>query len=111
MNKNRKAAYRHLFYMAMLDIRALCRSRGRASWNPLEWRGQYVRSREAGAIADWLHNLASFAAGDFENFDESRFWSEYDYMVESYAESFLGGYKSHFERALEGAAGHGPDHE
>ena len=95
----------------MLDIRTLCQSRGVASFNPLEWRRQYIRSRESGAIADWLHNLASFAALEFHGFDESRFWHDYEWLFEypaksDYGRYRIGRYRQHFECALKGAAGH-----
>jgi hypothetical protein len=78
LSDSEKNAYRGLLYWAMLDIRNLCQSRGRESANPLEWRRQYKRSRLAGALADWLHNLAQHAAGDFKAFDTEWFWREYD---------------------------------
>lgn len=77
LSQAEKHAYRNLLYWAMLDIRMLCQSRGPASLNPFEvWR-QYQRSRLAGALADWLHNLAQYAATDFDSFDAEWFWREY----------------------------------
>ena len=73
-----KMAYRNLLYWAMLDIRNLCQSRGSESLNPFAWRRQYRESRIAGALADWLHNLAHHAATDFNSFDTEWFWREYD---------------------------------
>jgi hypothetical protein len=52
LNDQEKAAYRHLVYRAMLNIRNLCQSRGSESCNPFEWWRQYRRSRVAGALAD-----------------------------------------------------------
>ena len=69
----------------MLDIRTLCQSRGPASNNPLEWYRQYGRSRVAGALADWLHNLAQYAATDFDHFDTEWFWREYDGVPKRFA--------------------------
>jgi hypothetical protein len=77
LNDQEKAAYRYLLYQAMVDIRNLCQSRGSESWNPLKWWWQYRRSRVAGALADWLHNLAAFASRDFEGFSADWFWREY----------------------------------
>lgn len=77
MNNHTKAAYRYLLYVAMLDIRNHCQSRGKESRNPFEWRRQYRRSRAAGAIADWLHNLAEISAAEFVGFDEQQFWKEH----------------------------------
>ena len=31
----------------------------------------------AGALADWLHNLAAFASRDFKGFSADWFWREY----------------------------------
>jgi len=73
-----KNAYRYLLYRAMLDIRDLCQSRGPVVYNPLEWWRQYLRSRDAGRLADWLHNLANYASKDFVGFNEEWFWKEYD---------------------------------
>jgi hypothetical protein len=77
MDDNTKNAYRHLLYVAMLDIRLYCQSRGQFSWNPLEWYRQYRQSRVAGVLADWLHNLADYSSQEFNGFDEQRFWEEH----------------------------------
>ncbi|MGI4789032.1 MAG: hypothetical protein ACRYFS_09300 [Janthinobacterium lividum] len=81
-----KAAYRYLLYQAMLDIRILCQSRGPESRNPLEWRRQYRLSRVAGAIADWLHNLARCSVNDFHSFNVHWFWQEYDSLCGRFRE-------------------------
>lgn len=78
LTPEQKAAYRMLIYRAQIDIRNLCQSRGHPSRNPLRWWRQYRRSRLAGALADWLHNLALFSALDFEGFSEDWFWRETD---------------------------------
>ena len=80
LTDQQKQVYRYLLYQAMLDIRILCQSRGSETWNPLEWRRQYRRSRIAGAIADWLHNLAQYSGRDFQGFNTEEFWQEYDGM-------------------------------
>jgi hypothetical protein len=77
LSEGEKKAYRNLLYGAMLDIRNLCQPRGRESWNPIVWLRQYRLSRIAGALADWLHNLAQHAATDFDAFDTDWFWQEY----------------------------------
>lgn len=76
VNEQRKAAYRHLLYVAMLDIRNRCQPRGEPSMNPMVWRKGYLNGRVAGSVADWLHNLAAFSAKDFMGFDENHFWRE-----------------------------------
>ena len=97
MNEHQKNAYRYLLYWAMLDIRNQCQSRGRESFSPLEWRRQYQRSRTAGAVADWLHNLASYSANDFERFDEEWFWREHSHLCAR----FPGGDLEHYRRAYD----------
>jgi hypothetical protein len=77
LSKNEQQAYRKLLYFAMLDIRNLCQPRGSESNNPIVWRRQYRLARVAGALADWLHNLAQIAATDFNAFDSNWFWQEY----------------------------------
>jgi hypothetical protein len=84
LSDNEKKAYRYLLYMAMLHIRNLCQSRCKASLNPLDWRKQYLRSRGAGGLADWLHNLAQHAAKDMDNFDTDWFWKEYNRFLRDY---------------------------
>jgi hypothetical protein len=80
MTPTQKSAYRYLLYQAMLDIRIHCQSRGEPSQDPAIWQQQYQRSRIAGGIADWLHNLALAASDDFERFDEIAFWKTHAYF-------------------------------
>jgi hypothetical protein len=98
-----KKAYRNLLYWGMLDIRMLCQSRGRESCSPIEIWKQYRRSRLAGALADWLHNLAEQAATDFNSFDTERFWREYDGLRRRYSEASYGqwmDYRARYEEHL-----------
>ena len=96
-----KKAYRHLLYVAMLDIRNRCHSRERESRNPLEWFRQYRRSRVAGALADWLHNLAHFVSLDCA-FDEERFWQEHTYLCRRFPGNGLERYREIFDEYLVG---------
>lgn len=103
LTEREKDAYRYLLYQAMLDIRTLCQSRGRASLNPLEWRRQYLLSRTAGWLADWLHNLAHYASMGFRGFDADWFWQEYDGGINRYAYVGPGrwmDYRSRYEEQL-----------
>src|SRR5688500_15176751 len=99
MDERRKAAYRKLLYRAMLDIRPI-------AWisfsNPLCWPANLAQIRSAGEIADWLHNLASYSAGNFEDFGEEWFWREFDALLERHPEMrpTLSLYKNEFERNL-----------
>src|SRR3954463_16520372 len=100
MDEQRKHAYRWLLYWAMLDIRPLGWSGG--SWcqklNPYFWRSRSRRVRIAGAVAEWLHNLAIFSALDFARFDEERFWKDYQWMLDNNPRLGLERYRSEFER-------------
>ena len=104
LTEPQKSAYRHLLYKAMLDIRYLCQSRGPASWNPLKWRRQYLTSRDAGSLADWLHNLAFYVENNFRGFNADWFWQEYDGMCGRHT-SFGPGkyldYRKHYTAYLE----------
>ena len=87
MDNVRKNAYRFLLYSAMLDIRQIARMRLRW-WNSISVAGGGVRrTRLAGHIADCIHNLALFAAYDFERFDEDWFWRELEGLQKRYPES------------------------
>lgn len=97
MNDETKAAYRRLLYLAMVDIRNLCQSRGGASWNPLEWRRQNRRGRVAGALADWLHNLAHFSARNFERFDEQWFWAEHSRLCQRFPSQKLESFRDQYD--------------
>lgn len=89
LSANERKAYRSLLYEAMVDIRNLCQHRGRESYNPFEWHRQYKLSRAAGALADWLHNLADVASRDFSGLDTKWFWWEYtEGLCKSFPEHF-----------------------
>jgi hypothetical protein len=104
LSEAEKKAYRNLLYWAMLDIRMLCQSRNLESHNPFVWRRQYLNSRAAGALADWLHNLAQHAATDFNRFDTEWFWREYDGLTKRFGSFFASGkwldYRKRFEEHL-----------
>jgi len=100
MGEDRKNAYRLLLYEALLQIRALCQSRGGRQWNPVKIHRQYVRSVDAGAIADWLHNLGQFAANDFVDFSEVAFWRAYYSYARSYHRIARYDYRDSFDRQL-----------
>lgn len=100
MNEQRKRAYRHLLYLAMLDIRPVERlgTGGWWAWMPIRWRREVRRVQWAGAIADWLHNLAMFSAHDFRGFDEQRFWEEFEAIRSGYPEFGPDRYRAGFEQ-------------
>jgi hypothetical protein len=100
VDERRKHAYRWLLYWAMLDIRPLryIGTRWRQRLNPFCWRSQSRQVRVAGAIAEWLHNLAIYSALDFAQFDEDRFWRDYQWMLDNNPEVGLERYRAEFER-------------
>jgi hypothetical protein len=102
VDDRRKRAYRELLYHAMLDIRGIAWSgpRGWLALNPYAWRRYAHQARRAGIIADWLHNLALFSALDFERFDETWFWREYESFRIRYPDAGLERYRDRFEQQL-----------
>lgn len=100
MDEPRKLAYRWLLYQAMLDIRPLSwAGRGwRQRLNPLGWWTTSRRVRVAGAVAEWLHNLAHYSALDFARFDEGRFWQDHQWLLDHYPGEGLERYRESFER-------------
>ena len=84
MTRERKLAYSHLLYWAMLEIRGLQSFwHGLTRWRlilPSYWRIEQQRVRYAGALAEAMHNMAMFASIDFERFDEARFWDDMKYI-------------------------------
>ena len=100
MDDQRKYAYRQLLYWAMLDIRIYCQSRGDLSADPAVWKDQYERSRIAGAIADWLHNLANQASRDFEGFTEEAFWQQHAYFCRRFPDGSFDVYRKRFDQYL-----------
>jgi len=104
MDEQRKNAYRQLLYSAMLDIRICCPFHGDLSADPVVWRNQYVRSRIAGAIADWLHNLAHQASCDFAGFTEEEFWQEHADFCHLFSDGSFDVYRKRFDQYLSDAA-------
>lgn len=93
MPPRRQNAYRQLLHTAMLDIRLI--EHQPATWNPFKRRRLRRQVKRAGAIAQWLHSMAQFAAFDFEGFDEDRFWTEYEQLAARHPE--VGHYRIFFE--------------
>src|SRR5689334_11918074 len=97
MDERRKNAYRYLLYWALLDIRPIAWLRLR---NPLRWPSAVRRFRRAGALADWLHNLALFSSLDFAHFDEEWFWRDGRSLEARYPGFELEWYQRVFEERL-----------
>lgn len=100
MDEQRKHAYRWLLYWAMLEVRPLqwMGSRGWRSWSPLYWRREARRVQYAGAVADWLHNLALYSSVNFQGFNEEWFWRDFEMAQFRFPEFGLEHYRELFER-------------
>src|SRR5688572_1735158 len=100
MDDARKHAYRFLLYWAMLDIRHVqwITYRPFRLLNPLILRRELRRASRAGAIADWMHNLAVYSAHDFDGFNEQWFWEEYEGLAGRVPE--VAAYRTIFERRI-----------
>jgi hypothetical protein len=102
MDETRKRAYRYLLYTALLDIRAnTWFSVGPGWWHPRFLRRALHSLRRSNIVADCFHNLAHFAALDFENFDEAWFWRDLAHLDARYPSLGIARtYKAEFEREL-----------
>jgi hypothetical protein len=90
MEEHRKKTYQYLLYQAMLDIRNI-----EMFDFPCE-PDKLRQVRLAGAIANWLHNLADFASRDFEGFNETWFWKEHEFYCSQFPE--IASYRDLFEQ-------------
>ncbi|HXR03597.1 MAG TPA: hypothetical protein VN836_02695 [Verrucomicrobiae bacterium] len=102
MNDQTKGAYRHLLYVAMLATRNYCQPRADVSLNPLTWRRQYLQSRKAGMLADWLHNFAMFSSLNFEGFREDLFGKEHQSICQNNPDSGFERYLEIFDEYMKG---------
>jgi hypothetical protein len=102
MDETRQAAYRHLLYVAMIETRNYCQPRASVSYNPLVWYRQYRQSRIAGAVADWLHNLANGSSHLHRGFPEDEFWKEHAGVCRRFPQAGLERYRELFDRYLIG---------
>jgi len=96
MTPEAKAAYRHLLYCALVEIRT-----GRAElrwWNPSDWSYAFATLPGNKRLADDFHNLAYYSREDFEGFSEERFWSD----LKRSSEVFHGKYRRIFDSSLLG---------
>lgn len=101
MNESRKAAYRNLLYWSFLEIRL----HAAPAWSPGVWLNpfrlikQVKILRKQGALASWMHNLASYSSMDFRDFDEKLFWLGGEDFAR-YDPTAVTRYRAFFEQAL-----------
>jgi hypothetical protein len=108
MDDARKRAYRVLLYHAMLDLRAHVPTWPGGPlrwWNPLFVRRAVTRLWYTQRVAEWLHNLAFFAAEDFRGFKEDWFWREYDGLRSKVPGERVDFYRSVFDNAASDTGG------
>ena len=85
MTDERKQLYRELPYRAMIDMRMAT-----ANWGGLlRWLGWRKPSKSQALqfvndYIDWVHNLALYSAWDFKEFNEDRFWGDYQIFRDKY---------------------------
>jgi hypothetical protein len=97
MEEKKKRAYRYLLYLATLDVRTL-QIHGKAETITDEDRKKNVLwASSCGALAYWLHNLALASVDDFEGFNESAFWNQYEYFNDKFPDFGFGRYKKSFD--------------
>ncbi len=84
----------------MLDIRVYCPAHAELSDDPAGWKAQYERSRIAGAIAYWLHNLADQASRDFSGFTEEGFWQQHADYCRRFPDGSFDVYRKRFDQYL-----------
>ncbi|MBM3979770.1 MAG: hypothetical protein FJ304_05720 [Planctomycetes bacterium] len=100
MNDQRKRAYRSLLYYALIDIRLVywAAEAEPPTKGPSQSQLAASRIQRVGVIADWLHNLASFSANDFDGFDEEYFWDEHQRFCDRYPMFRMEHYRERFEQ-------------
>src|SRR5687767_8111029 len=81
----------------MLDIRSI-QWIGWRTWNPIHWQRESRRVRWAGAIANWLHNLALYSSHDFLGFNEEWFWRDFESVRLQFPEFGMDRYREMFEQ-------------
>ena len=100
MDALRKEAYRHLLYVAVLDMRC---SPPRPRWRSLaRWREIYGETCRVKDLAHAFHNLALYSRGDFEGFDETMFWRDLDCAVRDYRDRSDFDFRKIFNEYLDG---------
>src|SRR3569833_2542355 len=97
---DRKNAYRQLLSNAVVDIRDLCSELGPISWDPRLWRRHYLRSRDGGAIADWLHSFTRDILSNDPFLNERGFGAEHDRFAAKHPQMADCGYRASFERCV-----------
>jgi hypothetical protein len=100
VNKKSKAAYRHLLYVAMLDIRVAAPTL--RWWSRLSLQAGDRELRRIKALANCFHNLAAFSVQDFDGFEEQMFWREIEFVRTQFGDDAVERYRRIFDEYLTG---------
>ncbi|MCR5888663.1 hypothetical protein LRS06_12980 [Hymenobacter sp. J193] len=93
MDEIRKAAYRHILYQFLLDVRT----------EPvplMDDERAIIKGKYAGPVAYQLHNLALASVNDFVDFDESHFWASINGFNQRNPDTTILHFRVVFERFL-----------
>jgi hypothetical protein len=100
MDTLRKEAYRHLIYVAMLDMR--CSPPTARWWSLSRWKAIYAETLRVKELANTFHNIARYSARNFDGFDETRFWKDIDCVASQWRDPVDYDYRKIFEQYLAG---------
>lgn len=107
MDPIRKEAYRLLLSVAFLHSKwDLARFQRGLSWPPWQFWSQAHNARRAALRTATFHNLAIFAAHDFEGFIETKFWEDVRRFLRSFPDTSWNNYRGIFEAVLCGETVH-----
>jgi hypothetical protein len=78
MDNKRKQAYLYLLYRVLLEIRSAASFAYGGIWwlSPYVWKNAARRLCHVWILANAYHNLAAYAARDFDGFNEELFWRD-----------------------------------
>lgn len=90
ITNEKKEAYRFLMYYSFLHIRSIEGMANPSSIiiNPFRIVKIVKYINEAGAVANWMHNLALFSSLGFRGFKENEFWQSSQHLKKKYPETF-----------------------
>jgi hypothetical protein len=100
VNEKTKAAYRHLLYVALLDMRVSPPTLH--WWSPGSLRAGDRELRRLKALANCFHNLAAYSVRDFDDFEEERFWRDVGYVRSEFGDDAVERYRRIFDAYLDG---------
>ena len=91
MARTRQEAYRHLLYVALIDLRS--GQWGWPWWSPRSWCGARRELHRVKAMAHCFRNLADFSVREFEGFEEEAFWRDIDSVGKTFGPASVERYR------------------